>query len=72
MKVLACDGVDAAAVNRIREAGHEVVEAKGLAGPTLIAALQDVQGLLVRSATTVTAEVLAGTPDLKEIGRAHV
>ena len=70
MKVLACDGVDAAAVNRIREAGHEVVEAKGLAGPTLIAALQDVQGLLVRSATTVTAEVLAGTPDLKVVVRA--
>ncbi|MEY4374034.1 MAG: hypothetical protein RL760_200, partial [Candidatus Eisenbacteria bacterium] len=36
MKVLACDGVDAAALQRIRDAGHEVIEAKGLAGPTLI------------------------------------
>ena len=70
MKVLACDGIDPAAVKRIRDAGHEVTEVKGLAAPDLLTALRGVQGLLVRSATKVTAEVLAGAPDLKVVVRA--
>ena len=70
MKVLACDGIDPSAVQRIRQAGHEVIEAKGLAAPDLLTALKGVQGLLVRSATKVTAEVLAGAPDLRVVVRA--
>jgi len=70
VKVLACDGIDPAAVRRIREAGHEVIEAKGLAAPDLLTALKGVQGLLVRSATKVTADVLAGAPDLRVVVRA--
>jgi D-3-phosphoglycerate dehydrogenase len=57
-------------VKRIRDAGHEVIEAKGLAAPDLLTALKGVHGLLVRSATKVTAEVLAGAPDLKVVVRA--
>lgn len=70
MKVLACDGIDPAAVQRVREAGHDVIEAKGLAAPDLLTALRGVHGLLVRSATKVTADVLAGAPDLKVVVRA--
>lgn len=70
MKVLACDGIDPAAVQRIRGAGHDVIEAKGLAAPDLLTALRGVQGLLVRGATKVTAEVLAGAPDLRVVVRA--
>jgi D-3-phosphoglycerate dehydrogenase len=70
VRVLACDGIDPSAVRRIREAGHDVVEAKGLAAPDLLTALKGVQGLLVRSATKVTAEVLAGAPDLRVVVRA--
>jgi D-3-phosphoglycerate dehydrogenase len=70
VKVLACDGIDPAAVQRIRDAGHEVIEAKGLAAPDLLTALKGVQGLLVRSATKVTADVLAGALDLKVVVRA--
>ena len=70
MRVLACDGIDPSAVQRIRDAGHEVVEAKGLAAPDLLTALKGVHGLLVRSATKVTAEVLAGAPDLRVVVRA--
>src|SRR5262249_54423796 len=70
VRVLACDGIDPSAVRRIRAAGHEVVEAKGLAAPDLLTALKGVQGLLVRSATKVTAEVLAGSPDLRVVVRA--
>ena len=70
MKVLACDGIDPVAVKLVREAGHDVVEAKGLAAPDLLTALKGVQGLMVRSATKVTAEVLAGAPDLRVVVRA--
>ena len=70
MRVLACDGIDPSAVRRIREAGHEVIEAKGLAAPDLLTALKGVQGLLVRSATKVTADVIAGAPDLRVVVRA--
>ena len=70
MNVLACDRIDAAALARVRAAGHEVREATGLAGPALVAALQGVHGLLVRGATKVTAEALAGAPDLRVVVRA--
>lgn len=70
MRVLACDGIDPVAVQLVREAGHEVVEAKGLAAPDLLTALRGVQGLMVRSATKVTADVLAGAPDLRVVVRA--
>lgn len=70
MKILACDGIDPLAVQRVRDAGHDVVEAKGLAAPDLLTALKGVHGLLVRSATKVTAEVLAGAPDLRVVVRA--
>jgi D-3-phosphoglycerate dehydrogenase len=70
MKILACDGIDPAAVKRIRDAGYDVTEAKGLAAPDLLTALRGVRGLVVRSATKVTAEVLAGAPDLKVVVRA--
>ena len=70
MRVLTCDGIDPAAVKRIRAAGHDVIEAKGLSAPDLLTALRGVQGLLVRSATKVTAEVLAGAPDLRVVVRA--
>lgn len=70
MKVLACDGIDPVAVKRIRDAGHGVVEAKGLAAPDLLTALKGVHGLVVRGATKVTAEVLAGAPDLRVVVRA--
>ncbi len=70
MKVLACDGIDPAAVQLIRDAGHDVTEAKGLSAQDLMIALKGVHGLLVRSATKVTAEVLAGAPELRVVVRA--
>ena len=70
MKVLACDGIDPAAVRLIREAGHDVVEAKGLSAQDLVIALKGVHGLLVRSATKVTADVVAASPELRVVVRA--
>jgi len=70
MKVLACDGIDPVAVRLIREAGHDVVEAKGLSAQDLVIALKGVHGLLVRSATKVTADVVAASPELRVVVRA--
>ncbi len=70
MKVLACDKVDAAAIAALRAAGHDVSEGNALKGADLIAALEGVQGLLVRGATKVTADVLRAAPSLKVVVRA--
>jgi D-3-phosphoglycerate dehydrogenase len=70
VKVLACDGIDPSAVAIVRAAGHEVVEAKGLSAQDLIIALKGVHGLMVRSATKVTAEVLAAATELRVVVRA--
>src|SRR5690242_3014828 len=70
MKVLACDGIDPSALARVREAGHELVEARALKGDDLVKALEGVHGLLVRGATKVTADVFARAKDLRVVVRA--
>jgi D-3-phosphoglycerate dehydrogenase len=70
MKVLIADPLAPAAAQRLRDAGHDVVERTGLAGAGLIAALEGVQALLVRGATKVTADVLRGASDLRVVARA--
>ena len=70
MRVLACDKVDAAAIAMLRAAGHEVAEGNALKGAELIAALDGVQGLLVRGATRVTGDVLRACPGLRVVVRA--
>lgn len=70
MKVLVSDPLDPEAVERVRAAGHDVVEKSGLAGEALIAALDGVHGLMIRGATKVTAEVLKSAKSLKVVVRA--
>lgn len=70
MRVLVADPLDREAVEKLRAAGIEAIEKTGLKGPDLIAALSNVQGILVRGATKVTADVLAGAPSLRAVVRA--
>lgn len=70
MKVLVSDKLERAAVERVRAAGHDVVEQTGLAGADLAKALEGCHALMIRSATQVTAEVLRGAPSLKLVVRA--
>lgn len=70
MKVLVSDKTDAKALDRIRRAGHEVVEKVGLQGPELVEALNGAQALLVRGGTKVTGDVLRATTTLKVVVRA--
>jgi D-3-phosphoglycerate dehydrogenase len=70
VKVLVTDKIDGKALDRIRQAGHEVVEKVGLQGADLVAALVGAQALLVRGGTKVTGDVLRATTTLRIVVRA--
>ncbi len=72
MKVLVTDPIADAGIARLREAGHEVETAYGVAGEELLAAVADADGLLVRSGTEVTESVFEAAPDLVIVGRAGI
>jgi D-3-phosphoglycerate dehydrogenase / 2-oxoglutarate reductase len=69
--VLVADAIDAAALGVLRGGPCRVVEATGGAA-ALEAHLADAWGLIVRSKTRVTAELLAKAPKLALIARAGV
>lgn len=71
MRVLALDGIHADGLNLFRDAGYSVETADPIKDPAALAAkLANVDAVLVRSATQVSAEALAGAANLKVIGRA--
>jgi D-3-phosphoglycerate dehydrogenase len=70
VRILVTDKTDSKALDRIRRAGHEVIEKVGVQGPDLVQALDGAQALLVRSGTKVTGDVLRATTTLKVVVRA--
>ena len=71
MRVLACDGIHEDGLALFRAAGWDVDVSDPIKDPAELAArLGEVDALLVRSATPVTAVALAGATKLKVIGRA--
>lgn len=71
-KVLIADKLSPRAADIFRERGVEADVQVGLTPDELKARLPDYDGLAVRSATKVTADVLAATEGLRIIGRAGV
>ena len=71
-RVLISDDVHEICKARLEAAGIEVDYRPGLKGTELLAALKDCTGLVVRSATRVTREIIAAGPKLQVIGRAGV
>ncbi|MEM7223890.1 MAG: phosphoglycerate dehydrogenase [Pseudomonadota bacterium] len=71
-KVLICDKMSPLAEQILRERGLEVEVATGLASEALTEKLAGVEGMVIRSATKVTGEILAAAPDLKVVGRAGI
>ena len=59
-------------LDRLRAAGHEVDLQLDLTPEQLLDAVKGAQALIIRSATTVTAEVLAAGQDLVVVGRAGI
>ncbi len=71
MRVLACDGIHDDGLTLLRDAGWTVETSEPIKDPAALAkALADVDALIVRSATPVSAQALAEAPKLKVIGRA--
>ena len=70
MRVLVTDKADPRGLDRVRQAGHEVVEKLGVQGEELARALEGFDALLVRGATKVTGDVLRATHSLKVVVRA--
>jgi D-3-phosphoglycerate dehydrogenase len=72
-KVLISDPLAAQGVDVLRSApGLEVIDRPGLSPEELLDAIGDVDGLVIRSGTKVTAEVLERAKQLRVIGRAGI
>jgi len=72
VSVLISDKMSPLAAEAFRDRGIEVAEAPGLEPAALAARIADYDGLAVRSATQVTASVLAQARALKVVGRAGI
>jgi D-3-phosphoglycerate dehydrogenase len=66
------DDVSESGLGPLRSSGFTVEKRPGLAPPELREALKDCEGLIVRSETKVTAELLDEANSLRVIGRAGV
>lgn len=70
MKILISDKTDPIAARILRENGHEVDEKTDLTPEELKNIIGQYDGLIVRSATKVTREIIEAAANLKVIGRA--
>ena len=71
-KILVTDGMAEEGIQTLSSAGHQV-DVKKLSQEELIKEISQYDGLVVRSATQVTPDVLeAGAPKLQVVGRAGV
>jgi D-3-phosphoglycerate dehydrogenase len=71
IKIVVSDELPASALELLRAEAGWLVDAKsGRPAPELASALADADALLVRSATKVTADVLAAAPKLRIVARA--
>ena len=71
MRILALDGIHADGLTLFRNEGWTVETAEPIKDPKVLAdRLRGVDAVLVRSATSVTAEAIADANELKVIGRA--
>jgi len=73
MKVLVADKIAASGVEYLRQLeGFDVIEAYGSSPDKLKELVSDVDAIIVRSATSITADIIAAAPKLKAVGRAGV
>lgn len=70
MRILISDKTSPKCAGVLREAGHEVDEKFGMSPDDLKSVIGNYDGLIVRSATKVTEEIIDAGKNLKVIGRA--
>lgn len=71
-RILVTEKISDGGLERLRQAGHEVDLQLGLTPEALLDAVRGAHALIIRSATQVTAEVLAAGQDLVVVGRAGI
>ncbi len=71
-RVLVTEKIAQSGLDQLAAAGHEVDVQEGLSPEQLLAAVPGAAALIIRSATTVTAEVLEAATDMVVVGRAGV
>lgn len=71
-RVLVTEKIAQRGLDLMTDAGHDVDVQEGLSAEQLLAAVQGAHALVIRSATKVTAPVLAAGSDLVVVGRAGV
>lgn len=72
MRVLVTEKIAEGGLQRLRDAGHEVDVREGLSADELPDAIRGAHALIIRSATKVTADVLAAADELIAVGRAGI
>jgi D-3-phosphoglycerate dehydrogenase len=72
IKIFVADDVNEGGLEPLRAAGFVVEKRTGLKGDELVEAASACDGLVVRSETKVTAQLLGAAPRLRVIGRAGV
>jgi D-3-phosphoglycerate dehydrogenase len=72
MKVLVSDPIAKQGIEILKQANLEVVEKPGLSPEELATVIPEFDGIIVRSATKVTKDVIEAAKNLKVIGRAGI
>ena len=72
MKVLVSDPIAEQGIEILKNAGFEVVQKTGLSPEELAKVIPDFDGIIIRSASKVTKEVIGAANNLKVIGRAGI
>ena len=71
-RILVTEEIADGGLERLRSAGHEVDIQVGLSPEDLVSTIPGAAALIIRSATQVTADVLAAATDLMVVGRAGI
>jgi D-3-phosphoglycerate dehydrogenase len=71
-RILVTEEIADTGLDKLRAAGHEVDVRLGLSAEQLLDAIRGAEALIIRSATRVTAEVLAAADVLGVVGRAGI
>src|SRR3954454_25401609 len=71
-RVLVTEEIAEGGLDRLRQAGHDVDVRLGLSPEELLTVVPGAHALIIRSATTVTAEVLDAATDMVVVGRAGI
>src|SRR6202166_2035679 len=72
LRVLISDNLESPCIDLLRQAGIEVDDRSGLTGTALQEAVRAADGVIVRSATRITAELLENPGKLRAVVRAGV